>query len=70
MEGFPECTVDLSNKYVNLTIRKLKGVAQSKKIPIVSETWIDVCYEFNCCLQHSYFIPSNPYTKILYSSEG
>lgn len=47
----------------------IKTLHQVKKIPIVSETWIGICYEFNCCVHHSYFEPEDPLAKSVFENE-
>lgn len=50
-------------------MKKIKTLHQVKKIPIVSETWIGICYEFNCCVHHSYFEPEDPLAKSVFENE-
>jgi len=56
-QGFPTGSSDLAEKYYERAVKKMKTICQAKNIPIISETWIDACYEFNCCLKYRYFEP-------------
>lgn len=50
-----EVSTDLQDKNYASTAKKLKSIAQSKQIPIVSESWIDICYEYNCCVHYRHY---------------
>lgn len=45
-------------------------MAQAKQIPIVSESWIDICYEYNCCVHYRHYEPEDPYARIIFGPES
>ena len=46
---------------------KLKAYGQANRIPVVSESWIDLCYEYSYCFPYQKFmLPSSPSSIMLY----
>lgn len=45
---------------------RLKNYSQACKIPVVSESWIDLCYEYSFKFPHDNFICSSPTATMVY----
>lgn len=45
---------------------KLKNYGQAHKIPIVSESWIDLCYEYCYTFPHDNFLCTSPSSIVMY----
>lgn len=46
--------------------QKLKTYAQANKIPVISESWIDLCYEYSFPFSCQHFACNSPTAIMLY----
>ena len=45
---------------------KLKNYGQANKIPIVSESWVDLCYEYSYTFPYDNFVCHSPTAIVMF----